>query len=201
MNTMTLTGQGQVTVAPDIAVIQLGVQLTGENLTQIQSENARIVQNILLALHRIGVSEIKTSQYTVDKYYEYVEGNRIDRGYIVRNILEIRTSNMDQIGMIIDTAVEQGANAVEFISFEVSNTDFYYQQALNLAILNAISKAKSISITLDLALDPIPKKITENTTTPIPFSRMYTAREGAFTTPIEPGEKRIEASITAEFMY
>ena len=35
--TMTLTGQGQVTAVPNIAVIHLGVLTTGENLVNIQS--------------------------------------------------------------------------------------------------------------------------------------------------------------------
>ena len=47
--TMTLTGQGQVTAVPDTAIIHLGVQTNGENLTEIQAENAREVKSIIKA--------------------------------------------------------------------------------------------------------------------------------------------------------
>ncbi|HVI42304.1 MAG TPA: SIMPL domain-containing protein [Anaerovoracaceae bacterium] len=100
---MTLSGQGQVTLIPDIAVIRLGVQLTGTDLASIQSQNAQLSQAVLDALRRMGITDIKTFQYTIDKYNEYVNGTPVDRGYTVRNILEIRTGDAELIGAVIDT--------------------------------------------------------------------------------------------------
>jgi len=196
--TMTLIGQGQVSLMPNIAVIRLGVQTTGENLTEIQAENAQKSQAILQTLQRIGISDVKTFQYSIDKIYDYVNGQQIDRGYSVRNIIEIRMNTMDQIGRVIDDSVNAGANVVDLITFEVSNREFYYQQALNLAVKNAIQKSKSISLTLGINADPIPVRITENSTMPIPFQQFQ--REVA-STPIVPGNIRIEANVTVEFVY
>lgn len=196
--TMSLTGQGQITAVPNVAVIHLGVETRGENLVSIQSENAQITQSIIQALQRMGVNDIKTFQYSINKIYDYEDGKQIDRGYSVRNILEIKTTNLDRVGNIIDTAVNMGANVVELISFDVSNREYYYQQALNIAVMNAMQKAKSISLNLGISADPIPMKITENSTPPIqPFYR----QELAATTPIMPGNIRIEANVTVEFAF
>lgn len=196
--TMTLTGQGQVTAVPNMAVIHLGVQTTGENLVNLQSENAQITQSIIQALQRMGVSDIKTFQYTIDKIYDYENGRQLDRGFSVRNILEIRTSNLDMVGRIIDTAVNLGANVVELISFDVSNREYYYQQALNIAVMNAIQKSKSISMNLGIPADPVPTHIVENSVAPIqPFYR----QELAATTPIMPGNIKIEANVTVDFEF
>lgn len=196
--TMTLTGQGQVTAVPNIAVIHLGVQTRGENLVSIQSENAQITQSIIQSLQRMGVSDIKTFQYSIDKVYDYEDGRQIDRGYSVRNILEIRTPNLDRVGNIIDTAVNMGANVVELISFDISNREYYYQQALNMAVRNAIQKANSISLNLGIPSEPVPVKIVENLIPPIqPFYR----QELAATTPIMPGNIKIEASVTVDFTF
>jgi uncharacterized protein YggE len=200
-NKMILIGKGQVTATPDLAVLRIGVETTNENLTIAQSENARIMQVVLQTLRELGVMDIKTVQYTIDKQYEFVDGNRVDRGYNVRNILEIRISNMDQIGTVIDMAVNSGANVVESIRFEVSEPDFYYNQALNLAVLNAYEKAKSIEETLGITINPIPTLITENSSSVIPFTPMYSLREAMPVTPIEAGNTIIEASVTVEFMY
>lgn len=200
-NKMTLTGRGQVTAIPDLAILRLGVQTTGDNLTDVQSENARISQNVLNSLRQLGITEINTHQYQIEKLYDYENGSKIDRGYLVRNIFEIRMDNMNLVGSAIDTAVNNGANAVEFINFEVADPDIYYQQALNLAVKNAYLKAKSISESMRVMINPIPIRITENSAPPTPFSSMFMAREGAFTTPIEPGNKQIEASVTSEFIY
>jgi uncharacterized protein YggE len=196
--TMTLTGQGQVTAVPNIALIHLGVQTTGENLTSIQNENARITQSIIQALQRIGVSDIKTFQYSIDKLYDYENGRQIDRGYSVRNILEIRTSKTDMVGNIIDSAVNSGANVVELISFDVSNREYYYQQALNMAVMNAMQKSKSIAMNLGTQSDPVPVKIVENSILPI---QPYFRQELAATTPIMPGTLKIEASVTVDFEF
>lgn len=199
-NCMTLSGRGMVTAVPDLALLRLGVETTGKNLTQVQSQNAELSQAVLQSLQNLGITDIKTFQYTIDKQYDFQDGNRIDRGYSVRNIFEIRTNQMELIGTLIDTAVYNGANVVDFISFEVSDLDFYYQQALNLAIMNAIQKAKSVSSCLGFPTDPIIQCITENSLQPIPFSQPFARGEIALVTPIEPGNKQIEASVTIEFM-
>lgn len=195
---MTLTGQGHVFAVPDTAVIRLGVQTTGENLALIQSENARKIQGVIQVLKQLGVTDIKTFQYTIDKNYEYENGKQIDKGYTVRNIIEIRTNNLQGVGNIIDSAVNAGSNAVELISFDVSNQDYYYKHALNLAVMNAVDKAKSISMNLGIKADLIPIHIAENSSLAVPMQQFQ--REYA-KTPILPGNIKIEAMITADFEY
>lgn len=197
---MTLTGKGQVTAVPDTTILRLGVETQGQNLTDIQSENARISQAVIQALQQFEVYDIKTFQYTINKIYEYENNQRIDKGYSVRNILEVKMQTMDQVGMVIDHAVANGANVIELIEFDVSNPTFYYQQALNLAINDAQQKANSIADNIDIIVDFVPCRITETSTLPI-IPRTMMAREALFTTPIEPGTKQIEALVTMEFVY
>lgn len=203
-NSMTLTGTGQVTAVVDTAVIRLGVMTTGDNLSTIQGENAQLSQSILQGLRSMennGSMDIKTFQYTIDKLYDYENGNRIDKGYSVRNIFEIRTHQLDQVGEMIDNAVKNGANIVDMISFEVSEPDLYYIQALNFAVLDAIRKAESISSNLGILVNPVPVNITENSSLPAPQSQRFALGEVASATPIEPGNKQITALITAKFIY
>lgn len=199
-NVMILTGRGQVTAVPNVAVLRLGVQTTGDNLSLIQEENARLSQAVLQTLQQMNITDIQTFQYEINRLFEFENGNRVDRGFSVRNIFEIRTSNMDNVGQIIDAAVAQGANVVDLISFEVSDSDDYYMAALNMAVYNAYLKAQSITGNLGIVLDPIPKKIIENSASPAPLRNTF-SREVAFVTPIEPGNLQIEASVTVEFQY
>ncbi len=201
LKTMTVTGNGNITTDPDTAIIRLGVQTNGEPLSEMQSQNAQITQNIIDSLKQLGINDIKTFQYTIEKAYDYQNGNRIDLGYTVRNILEIRTDHLEQIGTIIDVSVSQGANVVDLISFEVSEPELYYQQALNLAVMNACQKAKSIAINLGVVLNTTPIKIIESGSTPIPYSRFNVSREGSLATPIESGDIKISASVTVIFQY
>lgn len=196
--TMTLTGQGRVTLVPDVAVIRLGVQLSGADLAAVQAQNAMQSQAVLDALHRMGITDIRTYQYTIDKFYENINGASVDRGFTVRNIMEIRTRDIDQAGAVIDAAVNAGANAVDLITFELSNPEIHYLRALDLAVMHAVDKAKSLSLDLGTPVELIPVSITETSSMPRPFQpfqRELTA------TPIVPGTVTVEADISAEFAY
>jgi len=195
---MTLIGQGHVTATPDLALIRLGVQTTGSNLFEIQSENAQASQRVIQALGQLGITEIKTIQYSIDKMYDYADGKQIDKGYSVQNIVEIKTNNIDQVGNIIDTAVNMGSNVVTSISFTLSEPELYYQNALNLAVDNAIQKAKTISANLHVRLNPIPIRIIEGSASPSPMQQL---KLDVAATPIIPGDLSIEAFVTADFFY
>lgn len=195
---MTLTGRGRVTAEPDMAVIRLGVELTGDDLASVQSENAVYSQAVLDALQQMGIEDIRTFQYNIEKNYEYVDGAPVDRGFTVRNIYEIRTYETELTGTVIDTAVAAGANVTDLISFEVSDPEYYYQQALNLAVSDAIKKAASISDELRVNVDPVPNSIIENSSIPGP-AQLF--RREMASTPAVPGNVTIEADITAEFLY
>ncbi|NLP30645.1 MAG: SIMPL domain-containing protein, partial [Clostridiales bacterium] len=159
---MTLIGRGEITASPDLAVIRLGVQTEGNNLIEIQAENSEKSQAVLQELSKMGITNIKTFQYNINRLYDFENGNRIDKGYSVVNIFEIRTKDINRIGLIIDSAVKAGANIVDLISFELSDIELYYNRALNLAITNATNKAKSISAKLGRQYEPIPINIVEN---------------------------------------
>jgi uncharacterized protein YggE len=199
-NIMTVTGTGKVKVIPDMVVIRLGVLTSGDNLSSVQEENARISQAVLESLNQIGITDIATFQYLIDKIYDFQNGIRIDRGFSVRHIFEIRTHMIDMSGIIIDTAVSMGANLVELISFEVSETETYYLEALSLALTNGTIKARSIAEKFNAKLNPIQTRIIENTSPSVSPSRTF-LREDIVTTPIEPGATSIEAFVTLEFSY
>lgn len=194
--TMTLTGHGEMNMSPDMVIIHLGVETRGEDLSRIQAENARISQSVIQALQRMVITNIKTIRYSIDKVFDFVDGRQIDRGYLVRNILEIKTNNIEATGNIIDASVNAGANIVELISFDVSNREYYYRQALNMAIINAIQKAESIALNLGLSSAPQIVSIVENTAIPfLPVQRELAA------TPIIPGAINIAADVTVEFVF
>ena len=199
-NCMSVTGKGSVTAIPDIVTIRLGVLTSGENLSIAQEENARISQMILEGLRQMGVTDIKTYRYTIDKLYDYDNGIRIDRGYSVTNVFEIRSDMLDIAGTIIDSAVSLGANLIEIINFELSATEQYYLEALNIALYNALNKAKFMANELGARLNALPVSVIESSIQPAPIARSFLG-EGQFTTPIEPGTTQIDASVILEFTY
>ncbi len=198
---LVFTGEGYITATPDIAKIDIGVQTIGNNLSAIEEENARSSASLLNSIRNLGVNNIVSKEYSINKVYDYDSGGtRIDRGYIIRNILELTVDNIGNIGTIIDAGVSSGANVVENISFQISNYSSYYQDALNLAIMNAYDKAQSVYQLLGREERPVFLNIVEQANRPTTNTSDLKLREGVYITPIEPGETRINASVTVDFI-
>jgi uncharacterized protein YggE len=199
-NTMELKGNGSLSVVPDMAVINLGVETINSDLKTAQEQNSSTVVEIINNLKDMGIDEkdIKTAEYNIRKDYDYVSGEQVFKGYKVTYMLEIIVNDINLVGDIIDSSVEKGANIIRNISFEVKNPSNYYEKALNLSLKDAIEKAESIGRQLEVKVNSIPILITEESySASIPYAKEYAVRD----TPIEVGQNKINASINCTFSY
>lgn len=198
--TLVFNGQSKISALPDIAVITLGVQTIGNQLSSIEDENSKTSTVMLNALQQLGDLDLKSKEYSVNKVYDYDKGIRVDRGYIIRNIYDLTLHDLSLVGTAIDTAVSNGANIVDLVSFQLSNPEQIYQQALNEAIIDAYSKARSTFTLIGHTDDPVALHIVENSTAPIATPVNINPVEGTNITPIEPGNTTISASVTVDFI-
>ena len=93
---MTVYGSSNLSVKPNIAEIQLGVEVRNLELTIAQQENARLIQQVIQALGNLGVSpdNIQTIDYQIYPLYDYVDGIQQFRGYQVTQMLSIRVEDI-----------------------------------------------------------------------------------------------------------
>jgi uncharacterized protein len=200
---MTVTGIGSISIAPDIVQIQLEVKTESKQLSQAQQENAELMNLVIESLLELGIARenIQTVSYNISPQYDYVEGRQVFRGYEVINSIDVKIKNIEQAGTIIDTAVRNGVNQVSNIRFTVENEQIPYQEALSLALKNALAKAQTIANTIHLKIDPHPVKIVETMREEPILFRSFAANELSATTPIEPGQINIKAIVEVQFQY
>jgi uncharacterized protein len=202
-NVIKVSGEGRITAQPDRAIVTLGAITESKDLSTSQRENAETTAKIIHSLVSLGIPKesIKTVEYRVEPQYDYESGKQILRGYKTTHLLQVTIDHLTQVGTVIDTAVNQGANYVSNIEFSLAHPEYYYQQALSLAILNGQQKALTVSRTIGVTMHPIPNLVTETTQEPSPLPRpmVYAARSES--TPIEPGKLQINASIHAEYSF
>jgi len=202
-HTIEVTGEGVISAAPQKAVIVLGVITENVSLTAAQTENASAVTQIIEALLKLSIPKenIQTTQYSIDIQYNYEDGKQIFRGYRVTHLLQLTIDKIDLIGLIVDTAVKNGANTVSNIQFTLAHPEIAYNEALSIAIKNSVFKANVIAKTLGVTLHPDPCLIQEisRTQEPVPFLATSFTKSAA--TPIQPGELKIFASVRATFTY
>ncbi len=197
---MTVIGIGNVSIATDIVRIQLEVITENKQLQRAQQENASVMNGVIESLVALGIdrSNVQTVSYNITPQYDYIEGEQRFRGYQVTNAITVQTTNIQQIGAIIDTAVQNGVNRVSNIQFTVADEQKYYEQALSLALENAVAKAETIARTMQLQLEPQPIRIVEEISgQPV----AYRALASEVSTPIEQGQVSIHAKVKVQFEY
>lgn len=200
---ITVTGHGQIIAKPDYAQIQIGVISESTDVTEAQGQNAIIMNRIIQSLLALGIEreDMQTETYNVFPRYDFVEGRQVFRGYEVTNSVTVKIREINEVGEVIDTAIKNGANRISQIEFKIEDENDYYEQALQLSLLNAGSKAKAIAETLGLSYMPIPIEVVEESVgSPILFKSVaMTDQVGA--TPIEQGTITISAQVRVKFQY
>lgn len=199
---MTVIGTGQLSMRPDSVNILLEVITHSENLQEAQRENTERTNRVIRALIQLGVSQenIQTSAFNIQPMYDFEDGKQIFRDYEVTHTLAVNHKGVEAAGQIIDVAVQEGVNRVADIRFTVENSAKYENEALQLAVLDAERKAKTIATTLKVTVDLIPLRVTELSGRALPLSQQaFVKMESA--TPIEPGQMTLQATVEAEFQY
>lgn len=202
-HTLLVNGEGIVQASPDQATITLGVRTENIDPATAQQENAILVANVLKAMTSLGIpdDQIKTTDYRIEPQYDYQDGKEVFRNYKVTHMIEILTSQINQVGAIVDTAVKNGANSVSHIRFSLANPELVYNQALSISLRNAYQKALAITQTIRTTLVPTPLKVVELSGEPLPVLYQANVFSKAAATPIQPGELTISARVQVEYEY
>lgn len=201
---ITVNGNGEISVVPNYAEIRIEVVKQSKELGEAQSQNAQVMNQVISALLVLGINrdDIQTSAFNIFPQYDYIDGRQVFRGYEVTNALTVKIRDISKVGLVIDTAVKNGANRISSLVFKLDQENKYYQQALQLALFNAVEKARVIAETLRLPIHPLPIEIIEESveTPPIMYRAVAMSQE-SFQTPIEQGTISINAKVLVRFEY
>ncbi|MEE4015194.1 SIMPL domain-containing protein [Roseibium sp. FZY0029] len=205
--TITMQGRGEVSVAPDMAVVTASVLTTGKSTPDVLAENSAAIAKVIEALKANGIEakDIQTQGFGIFPRYDHSKNSSSQpdiAGYEVRNGVEVKIRDLAKLGSVLTLVVESGANSVDSTRFEVSNADEVLDEARKKAVEAALHKAEIFAAAAGVELGAI-ADITENGTE-IPRPYMMRA-EGMMMSksadvPIEAGEETISASVTIRWM-
>jgi len=197
--TMTLTGHGEVRVAPDMAMVMIGVLSQGDTAADALKANTAAMQAILGVLKEAGIEDrdIQTSNFTVQPRYDYNTGNQPPRlvGYDVSNNVAVAVRKLDSLGAVLDKAVTAGSNQINGILFQVEKPAAAMDEARKLAVADATRKAKVYAGASAVALGKV-LSISESAGVqpPIPVDAKMVRAESA-DVPIARGEQVISVDV------
>jgi uncharacterized protein YggE len=148
--TITVVGEGQVKIKPDVAQINIGIEVVGDTVKAASSQGAETMTAVMDALKAQGVEDkdMQTSGYSVWVERPYgPEGPAMDKApiYHVNNTVNVTIRALDKVGSVLDAAIEAGANNIYGVTFSVADPKPLQAQAREKAVADAHARAEELA--------------------------------------------------------
>ena len=198
-----VTGEGKVTVTPDIANVQLGVEAQADTVGEAQASANAAMNSVMDALKANGVAEkdIQTRFFNIQKVtrFDPETQQEVTLGYRVSNTVNAKIRDVASAGAVIDAVAVAGGDLtrVDSVSFTIDDPIRFNDQARAKAMADAADKAKRLAELAGVKLGK-PTFISESSASVPPspiFARDFAFAAEAKATPISPGETDIILNI------
>lgn len=141
--TMSIQGEGKVTVKPDVAVTTMGVISEGATVADAQAKNTEVMNKLIgkLKTLKIDAKDMQTTNYNIYPQYNYTEkeGRKLT-GYEVSQSVTIKIRDLANANTVLALAGEVGANSVSGLQFTVDDPEQFKTQARDAALAQVAKK-------------------------------------------------------------
>jgi uncharacterized protein YggE len=152
---ITVSGTGEVKVAPDEVILRVGVESRNANLAEAKAENDAAVAKTLAFLRKeVENKNIQTDFISFEPVYE--NGDHIKpAAYWARNSVEVKLTDIKKLDGVIAGVMTNGVNTIHGIEFRTSELRKHRDTARAMAIKAAIEKANAAAKELNVTLGKI----------------------------------------------
>lgn len=201
LNLISVTGEGEVAIVPDLAILSGGVSTTAKTAREASEANAKLMTGVMTAVKSTGIGEqdVQTSRLSLHPVRDNTRNETRITGFQASNQVTIKVRDVAKVADLIDRLVAAGANDIYGIQFIVSSPSKPLDRAREAAMADARRKAEVYAKAANVKLGA-PVSITEEgSITPGPVLMRAPA---APATPISVGEQtqRISVSVSYELL-
>lgn len=196
---ITVTGEGRVAAAPDLAWINVGVTHTAETAAEAVAQMSAGMQGVMDRLTGAGIAlaDIQTGQLSL--YPTYADSDRYDatpvvNGYTASIAVDVRVRDLAAVGAILDAVVADGANTFGGIRFDLDDPSEAYAAARRAAVADGRAKAELYADAAGVTLGEI-VTLSENGGYASPVMAAPRLEADMASVPVAPGEVSYSASV------
>ncbi len=148
-NTISVNGHGEAMGSPDVAYVNLGVSIRGNDLGEAIEEANRIAADITGAVTEMGIAsdDVQTRNFNVS-----TEERRDDSGdltgqviYRVSNNIRVTVRDITMTSDVIGAGLDAGANQVNNLDFGIEDQDALVSTARAAAVADARQRAEELA--------------------------------------------------------
>lgn len=147
-NTIAVSGMAEQEVAPDMAYIDVGINVRADDAEAARTQEAQIASQIRRALLGLAITDNdlqNTSYYLYQEYKVDRNGVRTADKYVLDSSIKVTVKDLDKLSQVIDNVVEAGATNISNITYALSTQNIIQRQLLAMAVENARDKAAVVA--------------------------------------------------------
>lgn len=149
---IVVTGEGEASVAPDMALLSLTVMREAASAREALDANNAAMTNVTEAIKLFGIADrdLQTAGLQIMPRYDYTnkpDGTQEAKlvAYQVTNTLSVRVRDLVKTGEILDKAVSLGVNQGGNITFANDDPSAVITEARRKAVAEATAKANTLA--------------------------------------------------------
>ena len=201
---ITVTGDGQAHTAPDMATVSVGVQVVNTEISAAIDQSNQTIGKITDAIKALGVADadVHTTNFSVwpEDRYDPNSGQLLpDRNYRVESTIEINVRAIDKVGQVLEAAIQNGANNIYGLNFQLQDTSGLASQARAAAIDDAQARAQEVASALGVSLGEVVSATEVSGGTIFPVFEGGGLGGGGGAPPISQGEMTITVSMQVSY--
>jgi len=205
-HTLSVTGNGTVTLTPDIAYINVGVHSDMPTASEAVSANNTQTQQVIDAMKKFGVADkdIRTTNFSIypNVQYDPQTNQKIRTTYVVDNSVYVTVHQIDKLGDLLDATVSAGANSVNSIQFDVEDKTAAIKQARDEAVKDARTQAAELAAAAGVSLGSV-RSVDFYNSVPGPVVNAYGKGGGGdglgAAVPIQTGQLTLTVSVSMSY--
>ena len=202
-------GEAILTVVPDQAVINLGIEVTASTVKAAQDGVNNIIGQLQADLSALGIENknIKTRDYSLWPNYDWNGGDKRITGYSANSTVIVTLNDFELLNRVIDTATNDGINEINGVNFtlsEAKKTELH-KQARQEAIKQARQNAQELADLTGITLGKIVNvEESQGNSAVMKMSNMVmrdsaVEEAGGFATSLEAGETTYSYHVTLSY--
>jgi uncharacterized protein YggE len=200
---ISVSAQGEASVAPDLAVVSFAVSGNGKELAPTRDDVNTRSSAVLARLRELGIADgdLNAPDVGIHPQYDYRRGQKLT-GYQVTRQMTAKVRSLDALGDVLDGLVGAGANEVHGAQMTASDPSLAEHAALEAAVAAARAKAEVLARAAGVTLGPV-QRIEEEQGSgggPLPkFRAMAMAEAADVPTEVATGDLTVTRQIRAWF--
>ena len=203
---INVTGTGQIYLTPDVAYINIGVHTVADTVGEALKSNNSQATAVASSLKELGVDakDIQTNAFNVYPQQQFgPQGEVLKTTYAVDNTVFVTVRDLSKLGQILDVVVQNGANAINGITFDVLDKTKAMSQVRQMAVADARAQAQELATAAGVKLGDLISLNVYSSSSPVPAfgGKGGAAANGAAPVPVSVSAGQMVLSMDASLVY